>query len=123
MLTDEMENEVNYIEDALVHLLREITRHDKGVRRKTREPGEFRFLKVSEVLSKSRLYWDARRLRTDPVREACAQAVRKLGQRLHERGADMMAVHDRVILRTPRHRNYWSVIIDKNWDGIADWWA
>jgi hypothetical protein len=116
------EQEIMWIEEALVELLREIVRQEK---RGNRPPSRHGFVAydINELGSRSSLYWEVSHVVDHPVREACALAIRRLGQRLHEMSADMMEVHDHVVERTRKYQDYWSMLLDKRWNGVGDWHA
>lgn len=68
---------------------------------------------------------EAHALLQRPVSEALRQAVRTLGERLHELGGEdlMLEVCDRVSALDPANEGRRSSIMDHRWDGIGDWYA
>jgi len=123
------DEETQRLADTLAVLLEEITAFDKGKRVNRRsdiQQPEFAAISANDISKMPDLYWDAEKIGEAPVREACATTLTMLGKRLHEMGGvDLMQdVHDRVVKRTRRHGNYWSMLLDKRWDGIGgEWWA
>lgn len=110
--------ELASIENTLVVLLRRITSDDRKLK-----GGDYRRYSINELLEKSHLQSDTEALVRQPIRNACANAVRLLGERLIEMNVDRMEVHHRVVRRGRRNANDWSAIIDKTWDGTGDWHA
>jgi hypothetical protein len=123
-----IEEETRRIEDTLAVLLGEITRIDKGTKKNDRssvQPPPVA-ISVSDISSVPELYWQMDKIAEAPVREACAATLTTIGRRLHEMGGIelMQTVHDRVVRRTRKHPNRWSMLLDKRWDGVGgEWWA
>lgn len=108
------ETDTRPAEDALVALLSRIAIED----RKPPGPHAFRRYSVTEVMETDDII-------RQPVRHACARAIREIGLDLHRAGADMDAVAKRVWSRAPSRKaqGHWVDVIDKRWSGIGNWWS
>ena len=78
----------------------------------------------------TRTEMDVKAIVDEPVRAACKQAVRKLGEHLFKALGNTEAMSDlleRVADMDPPRYSYRAGIMDKAWDGIGNerdrWWA
>ena len=116
------DEEIQKIEDALCSLLAQMLRCDKaGEKRSIGIPPKIEIIPWDQIKIKTRRECDIQRVLNDPVRNACKNAVRLLGERLFALGGIklMKEVSDRAELRSKRRRSYRAVIMDKTWDGVG----
>jgi hypothetical protein len=127
-MTSDATTEVERITGALRKLLAEMLRQDR-LRRKARKDDDSPLRAVSAA-DFSREPLPTRRqaqidaLLKNPVRAACKNAVRLLGERLHELGLDLdeMQTVARLASRGLAFSKRMN-IVDKSWHGIGTWLA
>lgn len=123
--------ESEQLEDAMIVLLGAIAaEHEKlDDEPATTEPdendpaGDGELLTLADLAAMTKAQRQSRQIAGWPVRAALFQAVRPLGERLHELGENLFVVHDRVVARAPNEEDadIWTSVIDKSWNGLGDW--
>ena len=113
-------NEIAGIEKALDVLLRSAIAADRTERR------SLRVMSLAEIeppTDKTKAGVMAEQIVDRPIGEACRQAIRTLGKRLHEIGGArlMQSVCERVAESDPSNAAHRTDIMDKRWDGIGEW--
>ena len=88
--------------------------------------GPLRVVCAADVAPMTRRQGQIDAVLDNPVRAACKNAVRLLGERLHELGLDldqMQVVAEWAATAKVRHFTKRINIIDKAWDGVGRWVA
>ena len=114
--------EIKKIEDAICSLLTHMLRCDKArEKRSVGVPPKIEIVPWELIKIKTHRECQISRVLNDPVRNACKNAVRLLGERLFELGGtDLMEkVCNRAELRSRPRRGYRAVMMDKTWDGVG----
>jgi hypothetical protein len=117
------DEEIQKIEDALCALLAQTLIYDKAREKRNNglPPRVFTLTPVDLIKIKTRRECDIARVLKEPVRNACKNAIRLLGERLFEiGGTDLMEkVCGTVEKRSRTRRVYRAVMMDKAWDGVG----
>jgi hypothetical protein len=118
--------EIKNIEKALCTLLSQIMRIDRAASKRAEGKPIFSKLvlvSAAEIVPITRRQSQIQRVVENPVRGACINAIRFLGERIFELTGDthvMAEVCDHVASHSGgRHSQYRANIIVKTWDGIG----
>lgn len=125
LATDDITSEVERIEIALAALLTEMLRHD--AKRKGKDGGKLIVVCAADMVPTTRREAQIESLLDNPVRAACKNAIRMLGERLHELGLgldQMQGVAEWAATEAKGGQFGQRInIIDKTWNDIGSWIA
>jgi hypothetical protein len=114
------------IESALDALLKAMVEIDLRPRDDSKPPSKIRFVPVDlRGPVPTRREMQINQVLREPVRAACRNAIRLLGERIFElRGDDgMREMNDKVLRLDEQHFQRRASILNSAWDGIGHWVA